>query len=92
MRALWTATLLLIVATTTLAQDTHWSRQFPRPKKPTEMLPGTGMSDGGGKPTASRVKWGVLPSRARLERNAGYVRSATSRGSVQSKRASTRKS
>jgi hypothetical protein len=57
MRALWTATLLLIVATTTLAQDTHWSRQFPKPKKPTEMLPGTGMSDGGGKPTASRVKW-----------------------------------
>ena len=39
------------------AGDEHWSRQFAKPQSATKMHAGTGMSDGGGKPTIKRVRW-----------------------------------
>lgn len=47
----------LLFAAPALAQDQHWSRQFAKPARSTQMGPGTGMSDGGGKPTVTRAAW-----------------------------------
>jgi len=48
---------LALCAGLATAQDEHWSRQFPKPQSSLKMLPGTGMSDGGGKPGLKRVRW-----------------------------------
>ncbi len=37
--------------------DEHWSRQFTKPRAPTAMGPGTGMSMGNGKPLILNAKW-----------------------------------
>ena len=37
--------------------DVHWSREFAKPAQITKMGVGTGMSDGGGKPTVTAVRW-----------------------------------
>lgn len=38
-------------------EDSHWSREFAKPVQSTKMALGTGLSDGGGKPTIMAVKW-----------------------------------
>ena len=48
---------LLAVAPAMADDDVHWSREFAKPPRNTEMGPGTGMSDGGGKPSIARAKW-----------------------------------
>ncbi|MBX3466062.1 MAG: hypothetical protein KF878_04060 [Planctomycetes bacterium] len=48
---------LTLCATTAHAGDEHWSRQFKKPARPTQMGPGTGMSDGHTKPSVTKVKW-----------------------------------
>ncbi|MEZ6186226.1 MAG: hypothetical protein R3F62_14620 [Planctomycetota bacterium] len=40
-----------------LAGDEHWSRQFQKPQNSTSMHAGTGLSDGGGKPSFESVQW-----------------------------------
>lgn len=39
------------------ADNTHWSKQFPKPSATTAMTGATGMSDGTGKPTVNMAKW-----------------------------------
>ena len=49
---------LFCVANALLATDnSHWSRQFPKPQRTTKMSGATGMSDGTGKPTVKMAKW-----------------------------------
>jgi hypothetical protein len=39
------------------ADNSHWSRQFPKPKTSTKMTGETGMSDGNGSPNTEKALW-----------------------------------
>ena len=49
----------IVMAATAWAadEDEHWSRQFPKPDRSTEMTAGTGMSDGVGAPSVRSLAW-----------------------------------
>ncbi len=48
---------LVLTIGLSFAQNEHWSRQFKKPDKVSEMSAITGMSDGVGSPTIAQVKW-----------------------------------
>lgn len=59
----WTTGVVVVVIATMFAAlpagagDVHWSLQFPKPAQASQMSAATGMSDGVGKPTVSKLQW-----------------------------------
>lgn len=57
MGGLLALSLGLLLGSALHAGNEHWSRQFAKPRASTKMGPGTGMSDGTGKPSVTKALW-----------------------------------